>query len=533
MVRVVLFLVLVGLIALGFAWLIERPGEVTITWLGWRIETSLTMMAASVVLVTAGLILLWSLLRLLVRSPRMIARARASRRREQGFRAISRGLIAVGAGDMAAARKFAAEASRFAPAEPLALLLKAQNAQLSADRAAAERVFRDMAGRADTRLIGLRGLYVEAQRRDDAVAARLYAEEAAKSSAALSWAGRAVLESRSALSDWAGALEALESNRRGGLIDKASYRRLRAVLLVAHAQSLGAGERVKATALASEAAKLEPTFIPAAVTAGKLLAEAGETRKAAKILQAAWRANPHPDIAEIYAYLKPGETTRARLSRVQALARLAPGHVESALAVARAALAARDFAKVRDTLLPLLAAPTKRVAELMAELEEAEHGDEGRAREWMARALRAALDPAWIADGFVSSRWRPVSPVSGRLDAFEWTTPSIPAMPGAVLDNAARPIAIERSPDQASAAPAPDVQAETPAEPEAAASHGTALPTPGAASDRAPASSSPPHAPERPEAIIPLVHAPDDPGPEPDPPGPAVDGRRGMRLFLR
>lgn len=59
----------------------------------------------------------------------------------------------------------------------------------------------------------------------------------------------------------------------------------------------------------------------------------------------------------------------------------------------------------------------------MAELERAEHGENGNARLWMQRAVRAALDPAWTADGYVSERWRPVSPVSGRLDAFQWLTP--------------------------------------------------------------------------------------------------------------
>ena len=37
MIRVALFLVVVGLIALGVSWLADRPGEVAVTWLGWRI----------------------------------------------------------------------------------------------------------------------------------------------------------------------------------------------------------------------------------------------------------------------------------------------------------------------------------------------------------------------------------------------------------------------------------------------------------------------------------------------------------------
>ena len=77
----------------------------------------------------------------------------------------------------------------------------------------------------------------------------------------------------------------------------------------------------------------------------------------------------------------------------------------------------------RNAVRPLLKEPTQRVAAMMAEIEERESGDEGRAREWMARALRAPRDPAWTADGYVSDRWMPVSPVSGRLDAFQWKVP--------------------------------------------------------------------------------------------------------------
>src|SRR5262249_10387353 len=99
-------------------------------------------------------------------------------------------------------------------------------------------------------------------------------------------------------------------------------------------------------------------------------------------------------------------------------------HPEGALAVARAAMVAHDFTAARTALAPLTRQPTQRVALLMAELEEVEHGDVGRAREWMTRALRAARDPAWVADGIVSDHWQPVSRVTGTLDAFEWRVPT-------------------------------------------------------------------------------------------------------------
>src|SRR5262245_33059210 len=72
----------------------------------------------------------------------------------------------------------------------------------------------------------------------------------------------------------------------------------------------------------------------------------------------------------------------------------------------------------------------------MAELEMAQ-GDEGRAREWMARALNARRDPAWTADAFVSDHWLPISPVSGRLDAFEWKDPLAGEDHGPVIEHAA------------------------------------------------------------------------------------------------
>ena len=64
-----------------------------------------------------------------------------------------------------------------------------------------------------------------------------------------------------------------------------------------------------------------------------------------------------------------------------------------------------------------------RVCLLMSDLEQAEHGATGRGREWLARATRAPRDPAWIADGVVSDQWAPISPVTGRLDAFVWQAP--------------------------------------------------------------------------------------------------------------
>src|SRR5262249_58314629 len=102
--------------------------------------------------------------------------------------------------------------------------------------AGAGRYLGEMTRHNETKALGLRGLYIEAQRRNDAAAARHAAEEAAKISPAVAWAGQAMLDYRCAAGDWAGALEALDHMKPS--LEKSDYRRKRAVLLLARAQAL-------------------------------------------------------------------------------------------------------------------------------------------------------------------------------------------------------------------------------------------------------------------------------------------------------
>src|SRR6202158_4317196 len=423
MYRIILFLVLIALAAAGAAWIADQTGDVTLSWGSWRMQTSLPVFALALgVTIVAGM-LGWTVLRALWRTPGKIRRVRRERRHARGRHAITHGLLAIGHGDANAARAHADLARKHAGNDPLALLLHAQSAQLSGDRAGAQRAFRAMAEREDTRLLGLRGLFIEAQRADDPVAAVMIAEEAMKLAPASTWASHAVLGFRCAKGDWDGALTILDNNLASGLVDKPAYRRQRGVLLTARALELETLDRDLSRESAMEAVKLAPTLVPAAVLASKYQSEAHQTRRSMRIVEAAWLAHPHPDLADAYAHVKLGDSARQRLVRVETLAAKAPGHLEGALAVARAAIDASEFARAREALAPFIEAPTQRVAMLMAEIERTEHGDSGRARAWTLRAVRALHDPVWTADGYVSDRWRPVSPVTGRLDAFQWQTP--------------------------------------------------------------------------------------------------------------
>ena len=89
--------------------------------------------------------------------------------------------------------------------------------------------------------------------------------------------------------------------------ERTVYRRLRAVLLTARAHAIEDTDRGSAKTFALEAQKLDPTLVPAAALAGRLLAEGGQLRKANRVIDSAWRANPHPELAQAYAELRSGE----------------------------------------------------------------------------------------------------------------------------------------------------------------------------------------------------------------------------------
>jgi HemY protein len=498
MYRIILFLVLIALAGWGASWVADQPGEVLISWSGGQAHPSLPTFVLLVGIVIVAAIVAWTILLILWRLPERLRRNRRERRRARGRNAITQGLLAIGHGDSSAARQHADVARRHAADDPLALLLHAQSAQLDGDRVGARKAFHAMAERPDTRLLGLRGLFIEAQRADDPVAAVGIAEEALKLSPASTWASQAVLGFRCAKGDWNGALAILDNNLASGLIDKPAYRRQRGVLLTARALELETVDRDLSRESVMEAIKLAPTLVPAAVLASKYQSEAHQVRRSMRIVEAAWLAHPHPDLADAYAHVKLGDSARQRLVRVETLAARAPGQLEGALAVARAAIDAVEFARAREALAPFVAAPTQRVAMLMAEIERTEHGDSGRARTWTLRAVRALHDPVWTADGYVSDRWRPVSPVSGRLDAFQWQMP-LAALPS---DKNAT---IESSPFEEAMLAAAPRRVEPPRE---IVQVSPAEVPPPAAQDNAPVSSTPKPAVEPATVVVPIPAAP-------------------------
>lgn len=519
MIRILVFVLLVLAAASGFAWLADRPGTMTILWQGQEIEMSLMVAVAlfSAAILT-GLLVWWVLLSLW-QSPRAVSRYFRARKRDRGYQALSTGLIAAGAGNAVLAARMAERTRGLLSAdqEPLIHLLEAQTALIRGDHDVARRKFEAMAEDPETRELGLRGLHIEARRAGADEAAEHYARQAVEKAPYLPWASQAVLEYRTRAGDFDGALDLLAKQRASGSAGDRDLARERAVLLTARAASRLEADPHGAREDARQALKLSPALVPAAVIAAKAYFREGNLRKGSAVLEQIWKLEPHPEIAEAFVRARSGDAALDRLKRAERLEALKPGNPVGLAATAQAALEARLFDKAREKAQAALKRdPREGLLTLLADIEEAETGDQARVRHYLSLALRAPRDPAWVADGVVSERWMPISPVTGELGSFVWKPPvsqaegtmlTLEDLPPPQAPPARNP-SIEKPPIEHAMQPPEPTVPELATEDTVAAGDAEALPaTRGIAPEPETAKSA------EPATVVPFFgHPPDDPG---------------------
>ncbi|MBV9905358.1 MAG: hypothetical protein JO346_12350 [Alphaproteobacteria bacterium] len=442
MIRLLGILIAAALLASGIAWIADRQGELVFTLDQYEIHMSAAATIGFAVLFTALVVVLARLVTTLITSPGAIGDWFRARRTRRGTDSLSHGLLAVAAGDVHEARRHADRARGILGTHPLALLLQSQSAVLEGDAPQQRAAYRAMLHHNETEFLGLRGLFMLAAREDQPDQALLFAERAHTLRPRVPWAANALFDLKAARQAWGDALKVLEESARHNLLDKDVVRRKRAVLLTAEALDADArGDADKALDLATEALGLAPGLEPAAALAARKLAAQGKAWRAQGVVEACWAVSPHPDLASIYASIKPDETHEQRVQRLLGLAHLNRDHFESRVLEAEEAVLAKNWAEARRVLAPLADDhATARVCALMAEIEEGENSDATAAHSWLSRAARAARDAQWHCTrcGATQNDWAAVCNACASFDSLVWAplgeakplhVPAEPALP--------------------------------------------------------------------------------------------------------
>jgi HemY protein len=425
--RAIFFIIEVTIVVAVAVWLANRPGVVSVDWQGWRVETSLGIVALVVlvlVVLAATLYVGWRWLR---RAPSEIAASRRHRREATGYRALTDGLAAVAAGDASAARKLARRADSLLKAPPLTLLLSAQAAQLDGDEATARHCFEQMLERPETEFLGLRGLILQALRDGDDERALDYAQRAYPLQPSAPWLLDTLISLHSKAGQWRAAQKIVEEAQRRKRVPAEVGRRQQAALLTERAQSaMSRGSLSDAFEQIRRAHDLDPALPPAAELMARLVADDGRVRRARKVLEHAWRVAPHPALSAAYLDIVGDEAVLDRYRAITKLTKENASHPESRFAIAEAAVAAKLWGEAKQQLEALeTAAPTARVFRLWARLAEAETQDDGAARRWIDRAADAEADKAWVCAscGTVSDDWSAVCGHCGSFATLSWKQP--------------------------------------------------------------------------------------------------------------
>jgi len=424
--RRVLYIIAACAVTLAVAWYVAGlPGLVTAQFGATTVETATPVAALGLLIAFILLYCLFRALGGLLRLPRAAARWDAGRQRRRGDLAVTRALLALAAGDKAAARREAGRARQWLGDTPQTLLLAAEAGRLAGRDDEAEAAFRRLTEQSDAAFLGYRGLLRQALNREDWTEAAALARQAENAHPGAEWLRQQRARLAMRAGNWAEALALAETDTS------------RAALAAAAAEA--EPDPARATRLARQAWKADASLAPAALAyAARLRAEGREARAQAVIRQT-WALAPHPDLATFA--LSPITQPLARAQAAQRLSEANPNHPESKLLLARTALAAGLTGEARHQAMLLRDSGVNQrgLWLLLADIEEAEHGDSEASRAAQRDALRRAAsadaDPEWRCSEChaTAPAWAPACPSCGAAGSLRWGparsgSPQVPAV---------------------------------------------------------------------------------------------------------
>ena len=441
LLKILVFVAIVAVLAFGASLLTETAGGVQITVAGTEYTLSaLQSVIALAVLVFAVwlgfkvLSLLIATLRFLNGDETALSRYWDKGRERKGYQALSDGMMALASGEGRLAMAKAARAEKYLNNPELTDLLTAQAAEMAGDTKKAAEAYKRLVSNQSTRFVGVRGIMKQKLSEGDTETARQLAEKALALRPKHEEVQDTLLTLQARAQDWAGARKTLTTKLKTGTLPRDVYKRRDAVLALSASKAIVEdGATVEQQEQAIEANRLSPDLVPAAAMAARTYLSRGKKRNAIRVLKKAWEAQPHPDLAQAFAEVEPGESAQERVKRFVQLSRLAPQHDETRLIMAELNIVAEDFPEARRALGDLVErAPDARALTLMAAIEKGEGAPDAVIQGWLTRALSAPRGPQWVCDkcNHIHADWAPVCENCASFDTLSWTRPETPHVMG-------------------------------------------------------------------------------------------------------
>ena len=434
LLRIFLFVALVGAAAWGAGMLLEAEGGVRVS----VADTELTLGALESVIALVVLVFLtWvafklvglvvAFLKFLNGDETALTRYFARNRERKGYDALAEGMMAVASGDGRLALTKASKAERYLKRPDLTTLLTAQAAEMAGDRTKAEVAYKKLLQDDRTRFVGVRGIMRQKLLDGDTDTALKLAERAFALKPKHEETQDILLGLQAGQHDWSGARKTLSAKLKHGSLPRDVHRRRDAVLALGEARDIvEESASIEAREKAIAANKMSPDLVPAAVMASDSYVAEGKPKYATRVIRKAWEVAPHPDLAAAFARIVPDESPGKRILRFGVLTNMHRDHPETRLLQSELQIAAEDFPAARKALGDLVETdPTARTLTIMAAIERGSGADDAVVKGWLARALTARRDPQWVCEKCqtVHGVWSPICDNCDGFDTLAWKRP--------------------------------------------------------------------------------------------------------------
>lgn len=435
MVKLLLFLSFVLACALGVSHLADTPGAITMEWFGWQVETTALFLCLAISLFLILLFLCFRFVVFLITYPRHYRNKRKVQHYERGLKALTEAFSALAVSDLRTAKRLTHKADALLGSPPITHLLSAQLARLEGNKAESVNHLTALLGHKETEFLAARGLFEHARKSGDMAAAMLYAEQAEKISPSSHLASVALVDQYMRAGRWQEAHLAVQRGKKHHALTAEEIRRYEGLIDYHYADSLYFREELE-TALkyAKSAHKILPDHTPATLLLMRLLAKTNHKRHISAVVARAWKAKPHPDIANLYHELFADEAPAKRLKRIAALESIQPSHPETHLAIAEAALDDRQWELARNHLNKAQEKQEcPKLCRLMERLEREQYANDDKAAFWHKRAQQLHFSPRWecVDCRTVVPEWQLHCPECHGFDSIAWSEEPLKFVPDA------------------------------------------------------------------------------------------------------
>jgi HemY protein len=383
-----ILLVLLILVGSAASWFIDNPGFVTLTWLGYRIDTTVTVLAVSIVATFVAGQLLWILIKSVAMAPFRFRKKWQEKNLERGLDHLVEALLCIMGDNQKRLEKLSISAAKYLHRPSLRWLLPAlgKGADLGS-------LLPHLQVYPETRSFAIRQMLDEAETKADFETANDLAVRAHEAAPHQGWAAMAALRRLIRLEAWRDAQILLFKMRRerlwqGGVLDTW----LVDVLCMRALACLKENDKAAALEHYSRAHKIAPTNLVVLMGLVPLLEEK-RAGSGLSLLEKNWRQAPKRVLSQrIIEQLPSGDTNLKKAKRLKSLAHQQPNAGERLFLMAEAAvLMDNPTEAIRHLEALVLVAPDKQALQKLAGLLRVQQPDSTRAIAALEQAATAPL----------------------------------------------------------------------------------------------------------------------------------------------